>query len=120
MSLDIPKTFKPTRANLGVRHGILDILVSKIILDASGILAIIGQLKPARMSQYVLVNREAQLFFLSRSIEHLPKGRIRHGYVSCTLRILGKDIHQIAGSGNKNLDIYIPQSYNVFTVSLWV
>src|SRR5947209_4339779 len=56
-----PKTLEPLRRQLGVAHGVLNILVPEIVLHRARVLPIVRQLVAARMSQHVWMDRKRKL-----------------------------------------------------------
>ena len=46
---------------LRVSNGVLDVLVPEVVLQGSGIVAIVGELEPASMTKHVRVDREWHL-----------------------------------------------------------
>ena len=64
---------KAGHGQCGVANGVLDVLVSEVVLDGTGILAIICQLEARRMAQHVRVHGEAEPRSLARPSDHLPK-----------------------------------------------
>jgi hypothetical protein len=46
----IPESLEPLRRKLGAAHGVLDILVSEVGLQGSGIVALVRQREPAGMA----------------------------------------------------------------------
>ena len=58
-SLIPPEILKPIRRKLRVAHGMLDILVTEIMLYRPRVVSIVGELKAAGVAQHVGVNGEA-------------------------------------------------------------
>ena len=50
----------------------LDVLVAHVVLDATGIVSLIGQVEPAGMPEHVWVDREIDTCFLAGTGNDLP------------------------------------------------
>ena len=74
-----PKCGEALGAQLGVAHGVLNILMPQVVLNRPGIVAVIGQLEAGRMAEHMGMDREAQLRLGPRTRDNLAKGRVRHG-----------------------------------------
>ena len=48
--LVLPEPIEAIRRKLGVLHGVLDVLVSQVVLNRAGIMTIIGELEPTRVA----------------------------------------------------------------------
>ncbi len=58
LQLVLPESVEPVRRKLGVPHRMLNVFVSQVMLDRPGVVAVIGELEPARMAQHVRVYRK--------------------------------------------------------------
>src|SRR6516164_9102146 len=56
--LILPKMFEPVGRQRGVAHRQGNAAVAEIVLDGSGVLAVIGQLVSAAMTQHVAMNEK--------------------------------------------------------------
>src|SRR5580704_12504664 len=72
-----PEVFEPVRRQLGVAHGMLDILVAEIGLQSPRIVALVGQREAAGVTQHVGMGLEAELGGLASTL-HKP-GKARRG-----------------------------------------
>lgn len=62
-----------------------DVLVPEVVLDRSGVVAIIGELVAAGVSEHVRMDRESQLSFLARPFHDMTNGRRCEGpFPFCT------------------------------------
>ena len=52
----LPEPIKPISRHFRIPDGMLDVSVSHIVLDRTGIMAIVGQLKTASVTEHVLVS----------------------------------------------------------------
>mgnify|MGYP003382024122 CR=1 FL=1 len=50
-----PEPLEPVRRKLRVPHRVVDVLVSKVMLQRPGVVAIVGQLEPAGVPEHVRV-----------------------------------------------------------------
>ena len=53
----LPKAFEPIRTQFRVSHRVRDVLVPEVLLDRARVLAVAGELEPARMPQHVRMDR---------------------------------------------------------------
>ena len=53
-----PKRGEALGAQLGIAHGVLNILVPQVVLNRPGIVAVIGQLKARGVAEHVGMHRE--------------------------------------------------------------
>jgi hypothetical protein len=51
-----PKVLEPVGCHVGVPDGVLNVLVAEIVLQGTGIMAIVGELEPTGMAQHVRVD----------------------------------------------------------------
>ncbi len=58
LALVVPESVEPIRRQLGVPNRVLDVFVSQVVLDGSGIVAIIGELETTRVSQHMRMHWE--------------------------------------------------------------
>jgi len=65
-----PEILEARRRKLGIAHGVLDVLVSKVSLKGTGIVALVGQGEAAGMAQHVRVRLEAELGGLAGTLDH--------------------------------------------------
>ena len=72
-----PKGGEALGAQLGIADGVLNILVPQVVLNRSGIVAVIGQLKARGVAEHVGVHREPQLCCRAGACHNLPKRRVR-------------------------------------------
>jgi hypothetical protein len=56
-----PKVLEPVGRQFGVPDRVLDVLVSKVVLQGSRIVTIIGELEPTGVAKHVWVDREWHL-----------------------------------------------------------
>src|SRR5262245_8899758 len=56
-----PKVLEPVGCHVGVPDGMLNVLVAEIVLQGTGIMAIVGELEPAGMAKHVGMDREWHL-----------------------------------------------------------
>src|SRR4051794_40998969 len=54
----LPEILEPLRGQLGVAHGVLDVLVPQPLLQGAGVPAVVGQLEAAGVPQHVRVHGE--------------------------------------------------------------
>ena len=66
-----PKILEPICRQLGIAHRVLDILVAQVVLQSAGIVAIVGELEPARMSKHVRVHSEGHLCCLAEAPDEM-------------------------------------------------
>jgi len=57
---------------------VLDVFVPQIVLDGAGVLTVVGELEPGRMSQHVRMDRHAQLGRIAGASEQLAEGGRGH------------------------------------------
>jgi integrase len=57
-ALVVPESFKPIRRELRVAHGVHDVSVPEVVLDRSGVLAVVSKLVAARVAEHVRVHCE--------------------------------------------------------------
>lgn len=57
----LPKSLESIRREVRVAHGVSDVLVPEIVLQGSGVVTLIGELKAAGMTQHVGVHWECDL-----------------------------------------------------------
>jgi len=48
-----PEILEPVGRHFGVAHRVLDVLMPEVVLQGSGVVTIIGKLKPAGVSEHV-------------------------------------------------------------------
>jgi len=68
-----PEVFEPVRAQLGVSHRVLDILVAEIMLQRAGIVAVIGKFIAAGMSQHVWMDGKRHLGGFAEALDEVMK-----------------------------------------------
>lgn len=86
-----PKRGEALDVQLGIAHGVLNILVPQVVLNRPGIVAVIGQLKARSMAEPVGMHREPQLGCRSGTCPNLPQRRIRER----TFALCHKDIGRV-------------------------
>ena len=64
-----PKVLESVGRHFGVPDRVLDVLVSKVVLQGARVMAIIGQLEPTRMAKHVRVDREWHLSGLAEALD---------------------------------------------------
>ena len=57
----LPKVLEPVGCHVGVPDGVLNALVPEIVLQGTGIMAIVGELEPTGMAKHVRVDGEWHL-----------------------------------------------------------
>ena len=56
----LPKVIETVRGQLRVAHGVLNVLMSEIVLNGAGIMPVINKLVTTTMAQHVRMNRESE------------------------------------------------------------
>src|SRR5260370_32787921 len=74
----LPKISEPIRRKLGVPDGMLNLLVSEVMLQGAGIDALIRKLEPTSVAQHVGMNCKGDFRFLASPSNH-PLNAI-HGH----------------------------------------
>jgi hypothetical protein len=64
-SFVFPKSIEPISRQFRIPDGMLDVPVSQVMLDRSGIVAAIGQLEATAVTEHVRMNRKAMLDYLA-------------------------------------------------------
>src|SRR6516165_6525338 len=64
-----PKVLEAVGRQFGVPDGVLDVLVSKVVLQGPRVVTIVGQLKPASMAKHVRVDGEWHLGGLPEALD---------------------------------------------------
>jgi hypothetical protein len=77
--LVLPKVLEPLRRQLGVSNGVLNVLVSQIVLKRARVLMVIGKLEPAGVAQHVRMDWEWHLGSLAEPAHHSPEPDGTHG-----------------------------------------
>jgi hypothetical protein len=57
---------------LGVPDGVLDVAVAEVVLDRPRVVALIGELEAAGMTQYVRMHWEAEIRLIAGSSDDCP------------------------------------------------
>jgi hypothetical protein len=68
-----PKSLEPVGRQLRVSHGVLDVLVASVRLQAARIDSVIGQLVAARMAQHVRMDAEPEAGSLTKPSHRLAE-----------------------------------------------
>ena len=55
-ALSTPEVFKPPRRHFGVPDRVLDILMAKVVLQAPGVMTIVGELEASRVPEHMGMN----------------------------------------------------------------
>src|SRR5262245_55770979 len=74
----VPKVFEPVGRQLGIAHGVLDVLVAEIVLQGSGVVPVVGKLIAARMPQHVRVQGERHPCGLAEPLDEMVKADGAH------------------------------------------
>ena len=97
-----PKGGEALGAQLGIADGVLNILVPQVVLNRSGIVAVIGQLKARGVAEHGGMHREPELGGRSGACHNLAKRRVRerafalrHKDIGC-VRILPRHLAERA------------------------
>lgn len=69
-----PKLFKPRRVGGCVSHGVLNVPVSKIVLDQARVRALVGQGEPAGVPQHVRMSGQGKGCHFSIALDRNPGG----------------------------------------------
>ena len=64
-----PKVLEPIGCHVGVPDRVLNVLVAEVVLKGPRVVAIVGQLEPARMAKHVRVDGEWQLGGLPETLD---------------------------------------------------
>ena len=86
----IPEIKKPMGCKLCIAYRVLNISVTEILLNGAGINALIGEVKPAGMSQHMGMNRKRQPRFFSGPQNHVADGAIAERTASFRHKDIGK------------------------------
>jgi hypothetical protein len=54
----LPKPLEPIGRQLGVEHRVLDIAVPEVMLDGTGIVAVVGELEPTRLGRLIIMRAQ--------------------------------------------------------------
>ena len=73
-----PEALEPIRCQLGVSHGVHDVLVAEVVLQGTRVPAVIGKLEPTRMPEHVRVDGELEPGADSKAGQHLAEARGGH------------------------------------------
>src|ERR1700757_785540 len=79
----LPKVVEAVGGELGVKSGVLDVTVPEIVLDGSGVLAVVSELEAGGMPQHVRVDRHAELGLFAGASDELAE--IGRGHRSLAL-----------------------------------
>lgn len=55
-----PEAIESPRSQVGIPHGMLDLLVAQVLPDRPGVVPIVRQLEPAGVAQHVGMDRERE------------------------------------------------------------
>src|SRR3974390_3282428 len=69
-----PKIFDPRRRQFGIAHGVLNILVTKVRLQRSGIMSLVGERVAAGVPEHVRMDFEPQPRFCTCLFDHPGQG----------------------------------------------
>jgi hypothetical protein len=72
-----PKRGEALCTQLGIAHGVLNILMPQVVLNRPSIVAVIGQLKARGVAEHVGMHWEPQLCCRTGACHHLAKRRVR-------------------------------------------
>jgi len=70
----LPEVLEPIRGQLGVAHGVLDVLVAEVGLQRPGVVPCIGQGEAAGMSQHVREALEGHAGVPAEALEMVAPG----------------------------------------------
>jgi hypothetical protein len=73
----LPERLEATRREVGVPHRVLDISVSKVMLDRACVVAVVRELVAACMAKHVRMNWEAESRYAASTRNDLPHRRGR-------------------------------------------
>src|SRR5260221_7754143 len=73
-----PKIAESVGRKLGISHRVLNVLVAEIVLQGSGVVAIVGELEAARMPQHVRMQREWHLGGLAEPLDKMMEADGAH------------------------------------------
>jgi hypothetical protein len=69
---------KPLGVQLRIAHCVLYVLMSQVVLNRSGVLAVVRKLIPGGMPEHVRMDEEGKTCLLTRSCKHFAKVGIGH------------------------------------------
>ena len=75
----LPEASEPVWRQLGVAHGVLDVLVAEVMLQRSRIDTLVCQLEAAGMAQHVRMYAKPHLGGLTEPLQHAAKADRAHG-----------------------------------------
>ena len=64
-----PKVLEPIGCHVGVPNGVLDVLVSEVMLQGPRVVAVVGELEPTGMAKHVRLDREWHLGGLTDALD---------------------------------------------------
>jgi hypothetical protein len=73
----LPEILEPIGCHFGVANRVHDIFMAHIVLEGSGVVAIVGELVTSGVPEHVRVNREWELGSFSGPSDHLQESRGR-------------------------------------------
>jgi len=65
-----PKLLETVRRQLGISDGVLDLAMSKPVLDRAGVMAVTGKLEPRAVAQLMGMRLKGEARFSSRPLHH--------------------------------------------------
>jgi hypothetical protein len=74
-----PEILEPVRAQLGVTHRVLDVLVAEVVLQRAGIVSVVGKLEAAGMAKHVWMDGKRQSSSLPEPFDEVMKADGGHG-----------------------------------------
>src|SRR5262249_13533178 len=78
VTLILPKGLEPVGSQFRIPHSVLDVSVTEIVLNRSGIVPFVRELEAAGVAQHVRVNGEAEMGLIPSASDDLPNRGLSH------------------------------------------